>query len=603
MNIFKYMTVAAGIVALTACTTMDQYPEDSMAPDTFLFGEVDCNQYTNQFYTLMPTASANAFTWYGEHGELVVYNLPQEEIMGTRPLPQKSSTVGWSWGTLRDINYFLVHSHQIQKDDIRNHYEGVAYFFRAYFYYNMLTKFGEVPVYEQPLAAEDKELLCKPRDNRDVVINFILDDCDRAYDCLIKSLGTKKDATQICAWTALALKSRAALFEGTFRKYHDGDPFNPNHLPWEDLLKTCADASKTLIQKGGYKLYSTGTTPYQDVFASTEANADEYIWARIAGPSAAGALHNANEQSWARNVSFTKRFVAMYLNADGTRWTDNPNWKTMSYVDEFKNRDPRMAQTVLAPGYKRAGTTAVAPMDVKNSKGCYQYIKYVTAKDKDQDTYNKCRSALPIFRIAEVYLNYAEALAELGTLTQTDLNISVNVIRKRAKMPNLNMATANANPDPHMMSEEWGYPNVTKSPMTGVILEIRRERLLEMVMEVTHYNDILRWKEGKVYEKPNYGIYFANVGSYDLTGDGKNNLNIYEDKKPTVTGVSTYLKLNADIFLANGTSGFAIRNNEPGMARHWDENKDYLYGIPTSQRALSGGALTQNPGWNDGMTF
>ena len=169
-------------------------------------------------------------------------------------------------------------------------------------------------------------------------------------------------------------------------------------------------------------------------------------------------------------------------------------------------------------------------------------------------------------------------------------------------MPDLKMADANAHPDPFMMSEEWGYPNVTQSANTGVILEIRRERLVEMALELNHYNDILRWKEGKVYEKPHYGMYFPSTGSYDLTGDGKYNICIYDGKKPSVLGVK-YFKLNTDIVLSEGDHGFAIRNNEPGLARHWNEEKDYLYGIPTSQRSLSGGALTQNPGWDDGLTF
>lgn len=601
MNIFKYITVAAGVMALTGCTTMDQFPETTMSPETYFSSEEECMQFTNQFYELMPVAGAANLMYYGEEGELLCYNLPEDEIMGTRPLPQKSGPVGWTWTTLRDINYFLQYSHRCGDADVRKHYEGVAYFFRAYFYYNMLTKFGEVPLYTVPIGSGDEALLKKPRDSRDDVIKFIFEDCDRAYEYL---LPFGKNTTQVCAYTALALKSRAALFEGTFRKYHDGDVFNPNHLPWEDLLKTCAEVSKKLIQEGGYKLYSTGTEPYRDLFANVDANADEYIWARIAGENSAGKLHNATEQSMARNVTFTKRFVAMYLNSDGTRWTDDPAWKTKKYVEEFKNRDPRMTQTVYGPGYIRKGETKSTFMNFKNSKGGYQYIKYVC--DKSQDAYNKSRAALPIFRIAEVYLNYAEALAELGTLTQNDLNISVNLIRKRAKMPNLDMTAANSNPDWFMMDSEWGYPNVTKSAMTGVILEIRRERLLEMVMENVHYNDIMRWKEGKVFEKPYYGMYFPGPGGYDLTGDGKFNIAIWTGKRTSVSGVlsTNYFEIgSSDLVLADGTSGFSVRNSDAGSARHWDEDKDYLYGIPTTQRSLSGGALTQNPGWNDGLTF
>lgn len=106
-------------------------------------------------------------------------------------------------------------------------------------------------------------------------------------------------------------------------------------------------------------------------------------------------------------------------------------------------------------------------------------------------------SDLPLFRTAEVYLNCAEAKAELGTLTQDDLNKTINKLRARVNMPNLLMATANANPDPYL--KEW-YPHVESDDNQGIILEIRRERAIELVMEGFRYYDIMRWKEGKIFE-------------------------------------------------------------------------------------------------------
>ena len=101
-----------------------------------------------------------------------------------------------------------------------------------------------------------------------------------------------------------------------------------------------------------------------------------------------------------------------------------------------------------------------------------------------------------LFRAAEVYLNYAEAKAELGTLTQEDLEISIKKIRDRVGMPNIDMFAANANPDPYLCAPETGYRNVT-DPNKGVILEIRRERTIELCLEGHRYYDIIRWKEGK----------------------------------------------------------------------------------------------------------
>lgn len=259
-----------------------------------------------------------------------------------------------------------------------------------------------------------------------------------------------------------------------------------------------------------------------------------------------------------------------------------------------------MAQTVITPGYIQMGETKVAAPDVKNTGTGYQYCKYVM--DKKYDAYMTSRCVLPIFRLAEVMLNYAEAKAELGTLTQSDLDISINELRRRVDMPELKMADANANPDMVLASEEWGYPNVDKGSNMGVILEIRRERMIELAMELVHYTDIMRWKEGKTFEKPFYGMYFPGEGKYDLTGDGRADICLYTGKKPGGLGL-VFLEIGKDIVLSEGDHGFAVEHGGPEMVRHWNEDRDYLYGIPSVERQLSKGALTQNPGWEDGLGY
>ena len=153
-----------------------------------------------------------------------------------------------------------------------------------------------------------------------------------------------------------------------------------------------------------------------------------------------------------------------YLMADGSRYTDKQGWETDDFVAETSNRDPRMAQTVLCPGYIQKGATKVTANNLNALTG-YQPIKYIA--ESKYDGANKAFTDWSLFRAAEVYLNYAEAKAELGTLTQNDLDISINKIRDRARMPHLNMSAANANPDPLMLKY---YPNVTRSTNTGVIL-------------------------------------------------------------------------------------------------------------------------------------
>ena len=224
----------------------------------------------------------------------------------------------------------------------------------------------------------------------------------------------------------------------------------------------------------------------------------------------------------------------------------------------------------------------------------YQPIKFVG--ESKYDGANKAFTDWPLFRTAEVYLNYAEAKAELGTLTQNDLDISINKLRARAKMPNLNMDEANSDIDP-LMAEY--YPNVTQSANTGVILEIRRERTIELTMEGFRLWDIFRWKEGQQLTKPFYGCYFPSEGEYDMDANGTNDLLLYSTDKGNFKG--TAKKLGKDVILSNETSGYIYALDKIKIT--WDETRDYLWPIPASERVVTGGVLTQNPGWTDSTNF
>ena len=161
------------------------------------------------------------------------------------------------------------------------------------------------------------------------------------------------------------------------------------------------------------------------------------------------------------------------------------------------------------------------------------------------------------------------------------------------------MTYANENPDPYLENPETGYLNVS-GPYKGVILEIRRERNIELVQEGFRYYDIIRWKEGKTFEQPLLGMYFPGPGEYDLNDDGQFDLCLYETDKPE-TDAKLSQKIGRDIFLSEGSKGYISPHNI--QKREWDEMKDYLYPIPINERSLTMGALTQNPGWNDGLNF
>ena len=313
-----------------------------------------------------------------------------------------------------------------------------------------------------------------------------------------------------------------------------------------------------------------------------------------------------NSTFYSLNTSYgrpglTRKIVASYLMADGTRFTDKAGWETMEFRDECQNRDPRLAQSIRTPGYTRINSTKVEVPSLSTCMTGYQPIKFVAPADFGSDGYNLSYTDLPIIRTAEIYLNYAEAKAELGTLTQEDLDKTIKPLRERAGVANLSLEWANANPDPYLASAETGYANVTGANK-GVILEIRRERTVELLMENFRYWDIIRWKEGKRFEKPFEGLYFPGVGSYDLNSDGTDDVCIWSGTKPD-TKIPVVYELGVDVKLSEGDHGYIRIHDDPNLVRTWNEERDYLYPIPTDDRVLTQGAISQNPGWDDGLKF
>ncbi|MFC5409825.1 RagB/SusD family nutrient uptake outer membrane protein [Larkinella bovis] len=564
-------------LGLVSCD-LDLVPQDAISPETFFNTENDLLLYTNSFYNALPTAE----DVYLEDVDNIVKNSLRDELQGTRVVP--TSGGGWSWTTLRNINYFLANSGKCPDKKAVAKYNGLARFFRAHFYFGMVKRFGDVPWYSKTIEVLDQEMLTKARDPRAVVMDSVMADIDYA----IANLDNSRQLNTITKWTALALKSRMGLYEGTFRKYH------PEYsLPNADkFLDACISASEELMKNSGYSIYkATPTTAYLKLFSSDNAIPDEVILARDFSDELQ-VYHNLNYYTMTASQGkpgLEKKLVNSYLMADGSRFTDIKGYETMQFADEVQNRDPRLAQTIRTPGYTRIGENVPLVPEFGATVTGYQLIKFVSTPK--WDTNQKDITDMPIFRYGEVLLNYAEAKAERGTLTQADLDISTKLTRDRVGMPNINLAAANANPDPYQAQQ---YTQL-KGNNLGVLLEIRRERRIELVMEnYFRWDDLIRWKEGQLLTKTFKGMYFPGPGSYDLDKNGKVDLVIYEGTKPTVSGAQL-LKLGSEILLENGSKGGNIVVNGH-ITKKFVENRDYLYPIPKQERLLNTN-LTQNPNW------
>lgn len=584
----KILTIIAAAVCLASCD-LNYTPLSKLSPETFFSNESELQAFSNQFYTILPD------TPYEELSDLHVKNALSDEMRSKRTVP--SSGGGWDFEALRNYNTLIEYSVNCPDEKVRTTYVALARFFRANFYFEKVKRFGDYPWYDKQVGSEDPDLY-KPRDSREFIMTKIIEDLDFA----IANLSDKKDLYRITKWTALALKSRACLFEGTFRKYHAGtnvlETLPADAKPYTYYLELSAAASEEIMNTSGYTLFkgSGKNTCYRDLFlgdpSTGDAWADEVILARDYNATLS-ILHNSTYYTIGNygNPSMTRKMACSYLMSDGKRYTEQTGWETKELKDELKNRDPRMSQSIRGIGYTRVdGTDVVAPSFVNTITG-YQPTKYMLGLNAGADTYNKSYQDLHIYRYAEILLNYAEAKAELGNISQTDIDKSIKLLRDRVGMPNMNVDDANANPCAYMAGL---YPNVA-GEKKGVILEIRRERMVELFDENMRYPDILRWRNGSAFKQPILGIYIPGPGLYDLNGDGTMDVHFYKEGEEASkeSGVITR-KINSDTFFTEGDHGYVI--HPLSSEGNWNEERDYLYPLPILETQLNE-SLTQNPKW------
>lgn len=555
---------------------LDKEPLSDVSPDNFFLKASDLQLYTNGFYRLLP----NIETYNGDaRADNIVTTTLSEEMRGARLVPTTGG--GWSWTYLRDINYFLENYEKCTDEAAKRHYGGVGHFFRAYFYFDKLRRFGDVPWYDSTIDPTDTESLTQSRESRQFIADKILEDLDFA----IANLNEEQQAYRITKYAALALKSRVGLYEGTYEKYRGISGY-------ETYLNAAISAAKELMEDSPFSVFSTGNPndDYLSLFNAHDAQTSEMILSRQFTETI-DVDHTVNYYTTTSSYGrpgFPRSLANTYLNRDGSRFTDRADFNELLFAEEVADRDPRFSQTVRTPGYTRVGDTRELAPNLGATVTGYQLIKYVT--EQQYDTFDASITDLPIFRFGEALLNYAEAMAELGTITQIDLDQSIQLLRNRVGMPALVMADANANPDPYLENQ---YPGVD-GPNKGLLLEIRRERRIELFMENFRWDDIVRWKSGQTLTQPLRGVYFTGAGEYDMDDDGNTDVFLFTDDEPAnqVEGIQ-YIKLGDDMYLDE--EGLVDPHPEFN-SRTFDEEKDYLYPLPRIELQLNPN-LEQNPGW------
>lgn len=564
MKNIKYI-VGLGLLTLgsmTACDdVLDKAPLDRFTNDNFWKTEGNVENYANTFY-------AN-FTGYGNAGGSGLFyfkTLSDDQVgnsfsdWGQKTSLTNNSTWSSCYTEIRRANAMIEKIPEIDASEAaKNHWLGVGRMMRAYNYFQLVRMFGDVTYTEAKLDVVDEDVIYGSRNNRDEVMDKVLEDLNFAAANINENYSTIK-------WNramANAMKADICLWEGTFRKYRssaDGQPA-ADASGAQKFLQACKEACQYVM---GREYFLSDS--YQALYNSTTLTDNyEVIFGKEYKENVLMHSLIAYTCSSTQMSGMSKDAFESYLMADGKPMglssldeTDvapmNEDGK-LDLTDILAVRDKRLSETIdhvlLYNG--NSNTRVTGDMEQTSSSG-YGVAKYdnTTLPQGSRRNTTKNYTCAPVFWLAVVYLNYAEACAELGTISQTDLDNTINKLRDRAGLPHL--------------TTEVGFTDPKNDRgVSDLIWEIRRERRSELMFDNWfRYWDLVRWHMLDKLDSTKYPdvLLGANV---------KNDPACEADKK------GDYI------------------DGSKGMTRTF-ENKYYLYPIPSGQTDLNP-QLGQNPGW------
>lgn len=583
---------ACGILVGFGCNDsfMDRYPETMITEKNFFKTVSDLELYSNQFYDYYMWGGSHFMDFTGDYPSdnilTPVTTSYQHQLMSGGISP--SSVGQWDWGKIRNVNFMIARADNVTGEGVE-HFVGLARLTRAnLYYYEKVLSFSDVPWYSRDLKTTDEDLLYKTQDARALVVDSVIADLEYAA----KVMNSGEDRTLLSKEAALAYLARTALYEASWRKYHPELGLNDADAFYQKAVVACEE-----LMEAGFSLAPS----YEDIFRNNDLKGNpEMIFYQDYN------LGDPNLQWWNNlwdgNGMFSRDLMETYLYIDGDKaipYTSVEGHETKDYKTFYENRDPRLKATFWTPGYQRFGQPNAAIPDLL--KGGYAIKKWEATPTNQSGWGSTAKSFAdqPIFRYAEILLIYAEAKAELGIMTQADLDESINLLRDRAGVPHASLSEWVANIDPVLAKK---YPNV-QSAQKGAVLEVRRERRVEMVAEGQRLKDLMRWSLGTYLENIQEGLYFPKLGVYDLNDDGNPDVLLIADKNDQGQysellekyPITVYALSEGNIMLTQGDKGYIKPAGKDGVFKF--ETPKYYYTPISEQDILVNPNLVQNSFW------
>jgi hypothetical protein len=575
MKIIKYLLLGLVLVSWGCKKQTDEFltklPEDQLTDQTYWTSEGNVRTYAFGFYPSYFVGYSSGFdlTWGGYFsGESLNDDFaPTTPATFTKNVPASASGTtpsSWYFGNIRKANLFIERVKTVpMSEEAIKHWTAVGRFFRALEYATKVRTFGDFSWYGQVVSENDDKLLYKARDPRTLVMDSVMADFKYAAENVRTSdAATGPQGLVVNKMVVLAFMSRVFLFEGTWEKYQANNGEKAN-----EYLQAAKWAANEVITKGGFSV----APDYRKLFNSLDltGNPEIILYRRYQQGLLTHSLEsyvNKESQSGA-----SKNAIDAYLCKDGLPIGVSPLYKgDKTATDVMTDRDPRINATFV-------NTFRLNGVAANYSTSGFAVLKFFNEDIKDLTNGNSSLNdtQAPVIRFGEVLMNYAEAAAELGTLTQADLDLSINKLRNRAgiKMPALQVIGTQA----AVNGVVYDDPKRDQT-VSSIFWEIRRERRTELMMEGFRNNDLRRWKKYP---------YLDTQSNPDI------NLGAWINKADYPKTLSVTVQNNA-------TVGYIIPAPLLETQRIFSDPKVYLSPLPLDQIKLyqdHGVTLNQNPGW------